>query len=654
MTETTHALHANTFEPLPLGHILPGGWLLAQLQIQADGLSGHLDEIWPDVADSAWIGGAADGWERGPYWLDGFVPLAFLLRDERLIAKARHWVDAILQRQQADGWLGPVRDLADERRHAYDPWPVFVVLKAFTQYQEATGDERIIPAMLRFLNCLDELLDRQPLFEWSRYRWADLAVSLYWLYERTTEAWLLDLAAKSYNQSFDWRGHFAYFPYTEKQHLDQIHPSTSNDPLGSHRTDLASHVVNNAMALKQPALWLRLSNDPVDRAASFAMIETLDRYHGQATGVFTGDEHLAGLSPSQGTELCAVVEYMFSLEILVATLGNSSLADRLERIAFNALPATFSADMWAHQYVQQANQVVCAITEDRVYTNNDADANIFGLEPHFGCCTANFHQGWPKFASHLWMRSQDGGLTAMSYAPCKVATTVGGQVVQITVETEYPFRDEARIVVETATPIQFALHLRIPGWAEGATLVVDDGEAVAVSAGVFQSVDQLWLGRTILVLRLPMKTVVQRRFNNSIVIERGPLVYALAVGTNWHPVLPRNRSAPTNDARVEFDYEVLPTSNWNYLLEINPAQPDDWVTFETRPGGVRVFSFDGAPIVGHVQGRRLPTWQLEHGAAALVPFSPVVSDAPLETLTLLPYGCTTLRITEFPLAALDQ
>src|SRR4051812_47321706 len=58
-------------QPLPLGAIKPAGWLRKQLQIQADGLGGHLDEFWPDVKESAWIGGAEEGWERGPYWLDG-------------------------------------------------------------------------------------------------------------------------------------------------------------------------------------------------------------------------------------------------------------------------------------------------------------------------------------------------------------------------------------------------------------------------------------------------------------------------------------------------------------------------------------------------------------------------------------------------------
>lgn len=103
-------LHPPHFQSLPLGAIKPSGWLQDQLQLQADGLTGHLDEFWPSVKDSRWIGGQAEGWERGPYWLDGLIPLAFLLDDEHLKAKAQHWVDTILNRQHADGWLGAKDD----------------------------------------------------------------------------------------------------------------------------------------------------------------------------------------------------------------------------------------------------------------------------------------------------------------------------------------------------------------------------------------------------------------------------------------------------------------------------------------------------------------------------------------------------------------
>jgi RHS repeat-associated protein len=93
------------FLPLSPGSIRPRGWLLNQLQIQASGLGGHVDGFWPDVAESGWIGGRAEAWERGPYWLDGLIPLAFLLDDERLRSKVRAWTDHILEHQHRDGGL---------------------------------------------------------------------------------------------------------------------------------------------------------------------------------------------------------------------------------------------------------------------------------------------------------------------------------------------------------------------------------------------------------------------------------------------------------------------------------------------------------------------------------------------------------------------
>src|SRR5262245_8258697 len=102
------ALLPRAFEPLPLGQVRAAGWLRSQLEIQANGLTGHLHEFWPDVARSQWVGGDVEGWERGPYWLDGLVPLAHLLDDGRLQSVAAYWVDRILESQRADGWLGPV------------------------------------------------------------------------------------------------------------------------------------------------------------------------------------------------------------------------------------------------------------------------------------------------------------------------------------------------------------------------------------------------------------------------------------------------------------------------------------------------------------------------------------------------------------------
>src|SRR6201994_3848586 len=166
----------------------------------------------------------------------------------------------------------------------------------------------------------------------------------------------------------------------------------------------------------------------------------LDAYHGLPNGIFRADEHLAGPDPSQGTELCTVVETMFSYEQDFAILGSAQIADRLERVTYNALPATLSNDMWLHQYDQQPNQIACTRAH-RQWSTNGPDSNLFGLAPHFGCCTANLHQGWPKFVSSMWMGTADGGLVVAAYAPSEVNVNVSGHPVRIREETEYPFRD---------------------------------------------------------------------------------------------------------------------------------------------------------------------------------------------------------------------
>jgi DUF1680 family protein len=614
-------------QPLTLGSIRPAGWLKNQLRIQADGLTGHLDEFWRDVAESGWIGGKGEGWERGPYWLDGIVPLAFLLDDERLKAKVQRWMDYVLSHQHEDGWIGPVRDEARGYR-ACDPWPVTVFLKAAIQYFGATGDERVPAAMTRFFRKLERLLDRQMLFDWNRMRWQDLALCVHWFFDRTGEPWLFDLALRLRRQGFDWLRQTQEFPFKQRTETG--------------RWAYESHVVNYAMAMKHPGVCFRQSGDPEDRNGAKLMIETLDRFHGQANGVFTGDENLAGLNPSQGTELCAVVEYLFSLETLISILGEPEFGDRLEKIAFNALPATFKPDMWAHQYDQQVNQVVCKVSEERVYTTNGPHSNIFGLEPGYGCCTANMHQGWPKFAAHLWMKTPDQGLAAIAYPPCAVSTCVAGQPVAVKVQTDYPFGGTVRMTVTARSPVRMPLALRIPGWATEATVSVGDGAPAHAKPGTFCRIDREWSGSTSVELHFPMRLRSERRFSSSIVLTRGPLVFSLKIGEDWRQI---------SGELPHADWEVYPTTPWNYALAIDEGDLEGCVAVDTKPVGDCPFSPDGAPVRLQVQGRRLESWGLERNAAAPPPPSPVSSPSPLEPLALIPYGCTNLRVTEIPTLA---
>ncbi|MEZ5426905.1 MAG: glycoside hydrolase family 127 protein [Pyrinomonadaceae bacterium] len=621
--------------------IKPRGWLKRQLRIQADGVTGKIDEFWDDLdSNSGWLGGGGEDWERGPYYMDGLVPLAFLLDDPRLIAKAEKWVGWTLANQRSDGSIGP------EKNDAW--WARMIMLKVLIQYYQATGDRRVIPLVSKYAAYHLKNADKRPLHEWAKFRWGDEVLSLLWLYNRTGDEKLLDLARLMHRQGFDWRAQFDDFKFTEKMTAEKL--ELNKELSNNNELALSVHGVNNGMALKTEAVWSQLSGEDGDRTSSLKMLGLLDKYHGLPNGIFSGDEHLAGTDPSQGVETCAVVETMFSLEQLVSVLGEPALADRLEKIAFNALPGAFTADMSAHQYDQQPNQIRSDRAPRQWSTNGD-ESNVFGFEPWFGCCTANQHQGFPKFAASLWMATDDDGIAAIAYAPSEVRTFIKNKVpVSIVEETEYPFRPDIKLTVNPQKAIDFPLVLHIPAWAAGAEIKVNGHSQKGIKTNDFYRIKRKWKAGDVVEINLPLETRTSSWFNDSIAIERGPLIFSLRIGEDKKITKAKmNNPAPPEAA----DYEILPTSAWNFGIVLSDGGIEKSVEVVNKKIGEFPFSAEGAPVELRVKARRVLQWKEVMNSAGAPPKSPVKTDEKTETVTLIPYGAAKLRITAFPFI-LDQ
>jgi uncharacterized protein len=657
------------FVRLPLGAIRPQGWILDQLNVQSNGLTSHLGEVWETARVSAWKGDLGKNVTPEccvprfvPRWLEGLTTLSGVLHDDHLKSLTDPYMQHILSVSELPSTSPSLCAWSHVGRFMPD-------------YFELTGDPRAIKLIRKILDYADSVRNSQDGTVVEPARLGMLLSFGYWYYNHTGDSDVPALLERCSRPCVDdWKNYFVTFP-TDPKYFVHFPDQTTEKP-NEPTPDWTRQGVDTTQAIQYPMQHYLLSGDKSDIDSVLTGIANLDKGYGQIGGRWSGDEWLASTDPTQGTELCDIEELLFSLEKGFEILGEAAFADRIEQLIFNSFPGTCMPDMWAHQYDQQSNQVLVSVAHRHWHWNDDS-AGIYGFAPNLPCCLANMHSPWPRFVQSMWMSTADKGLVAATYSPCRISAHVGdGSSVELIEETDYPFSDRIRITVNTKQPVSFPIYFRIPVWSQEATLQLP-GSSVPVRAKggaffkhtygeSFIKIDRLWKPGDVVNLAFNFKVRTETRKNNAVAIAWGPLYFVLRIGESFQRIPPQGLDIGSKDTPAPpgcVDWQITPTTDWNYALAIDRNNPQCAITtskissmpfaqkgeFVKRPGATDFAPWqDDVPMILHVKARKVPHWVMAGASADEVPSSPVHTDAPETLVELIPYGCSRLRIAEFP------
>ncbi|KAF9530548.1 hypothetical protein CPB83DRAFT_905197 [Crepidotus variabilis] len=632
---STAGISPNKFENLPLGKILPAGWLKDQLAVQTNGLGGRQHEFYHAISQTNWMGG--DGTynelqEAGSYWFNALVPNGVLANSDAIKKRTSDFLNYVISHQDTDGWLGPEVNTTLNRYL----WGRYPFLFGATQMIEADPSlsDKVVAAIYKFVQGANSMIkNNKGLEDWGKARWFEFAITLQWLYDNHpngNEALLTETMGLLKSTGYPWEKVFSdqYFPKGPTEGL--------SNPLG---LQYMWHGVNVAQALKASAVSYRMSGSQTDLDNASSAWDKVFLYHGRPSGVFGADEYLAGLDAVRGTELCLVVELMAAASYLYQVIGDLKYADRAEKVTYNALPATLTGNMWSRQYLQQQNQVASKKMNPDPFPTDGSYSNVFGLEPNYPCCTVNFPQGWPKFISNAFVTTSDGASLVHVYlGPFNTNIQLqDGNSVQVAVDTQYPFSDTLKTTVTASKA--FTYYVRIPGWVSGGTISINSGPTQPLSPTNGLQPVKVGGGLTQILLNLPAQIVTEQRPHGSVAVHRGPLHYAFDISRK-ETVLKRDSQQPLA-ADLQFDA----TAAWQYAIDPSTFRFHAGTALPTLPSPI----YDAEKPSLSISVTACPiSWSTAGDTFVSSPPTSPNCTGSTTTIKLIPYGATKLRISEFP------
>ncbi|MEP7278606.1 MAG: beta-L-arabinofuranosidase domain-containing protein [Bacteroidota bacterium] len=650
------------FKSIPANAITPKGWLKQYLVNQRNGLTGHLENAGYPFNTVGWAADSIPGnksvekwwpYEQNAYWVDGMMRCGLLLNDTFLLNKARKSINYVLGHPDSTGFLGPKFTKANVER---DRWIHVIFFRAMMAEYEATKNPAILTAIKKHY-----LGDRFP---HTGIRESVNAEVVLWAYAQSKDTALLNFAKDIYNNS------------------NKLNSDAKVSDIGFLKDTVATgeHGVTYLEKSKLGAILFLYTGDSTYLRPSIAAFKKLDTYHTLVSGVNVSSEHIEPVTTQESGEICDISDYSWNIAYLLKATGNAAYADKIERVAFNAAPGSVTKDFKALQYFSAPNQVIAARGS---YIRGGGDQMRYAPNPGTECCPGNVNRMMPNFAINCWMTDGKGGIAATLYAPSSVTYSVGENNTEVTIDeaTNYPFTDSINFRFHLKAITSFDFYIRIPHWCNNASVLLN-GEPLKKSfvAGTYIPLRQAYKEGDKVTVILPSQFTLTAQVENGIAVERGPLLYALKIAEDWQVDTLEDRSTPDFPA-----YQLFAKSPWNYALCVNNENVQQAIKVVNKAYTDNPWSIESAPIELQVPARLVNGWTMLHKTAMKFEhwdverdangkvkrwyiknvgtrkgnwnFSPLLPDAAkvknslnnkIDTITLVPYGCSKLRVTVFP------
>lgn len=637
------------FRELPLGTVFPEGWLKQELRKQASNLTLPQNDFCFPFDRRYWASNersqkqeSRNGgtrwypWEQMGYWTDGAVRSSVLLHHEHLRRRVNEPISYTVE-HPVEGWFLGAHWLYDPPPDP-DPdehpgrWPHAVFFRALAAAAEAESNAQILDAMCRhYLHDTRSDYQHGPFGPRERVN----IESMLWCYAHSGDPRLLEKAKTV------WAG-------VREQELMELTADRPSD----------MHGVTFAEVSKLAALLYMYSGERKDLDVSVSAMHRIFKYHMLADGTPSAAESLRGVGALDGHETCDIVEFNLSWGYLLMATGQGTYGDRIERALFNAGMGAVRKDWSGMQYISCPNQLHIARRSCQVGHVGTAAA-LYGPNsdhrPKYGfvtaCCAGNINRLLPTYIQRTWMSTADRGLAAVLYGPSRVRTRVGGTAIEIIEATAYPFSEHIELRIKSERPAKFPLYLRIPSWCTKPSVAINGRlqEGLKLENG-FAVIRDTTFHRDTVVVSLPMPLSAGRSKDGGVFLERGPLVYSLQPQERWRAILMPEFEITSPDYHPM--WAVSAASPWNYGLCL-----DDTLPLERQIRTVDRESDDPWAVPGcslEVRGRRIQNWNLRQTGgddeSLQTPPLPASSGqlGSVEQLSLVPLGCTHLRLTIFP------